>query len=83
MRDRVTVIGVAWSGSNDDFRAFEEKHGLTFPSISDPAGDVYGRFSVPYQPAWVYMDTDGTTRVHTGALDESSALAELAALADG
>ena len=80
MNDRVTVIGVAWAGGDDDFRAFVDRHALTFPNISDPEGKVYARFGVPFQPAWVYLDTDGSSRVHQGSVNEVTVLSELEAL---
>lgn len=81
MKDRVEVIGVAWAGTESDYAGFIERHGITFANISDTDGEVYARFGVPYQPAWVYLDTDGTSRVRRGSMNEDSALAELEALA--
>ncbi len=83
MKDRVEVIGVAWAGTESDYAGFIERHGITFPTISDTDGEVYAQFGVPYQPAWVYLDTDGTSRVRRGSLNEETALAELEALAAG
>lgn len=83
MKDKVEVIGVAWAGTESDYAAFIERHGLTFPNISDTDGDVYTRYGVPYQPAWVYLDTDGTSRVRRGSMNQVTALAELEALAAG
>ena len=81
MKDRVNVIGVAWAGTESDYADFMERHGLTFPNISDTEGEVYARYGVPYQPAWVYLDTDGTSQVRRGSMNEITALAELEALA--
>lgn len=81
MKDRVDVIGVAWAGTESDYADFVERHGLTFPNISDTEGEVYARFGVPYQPAWVYLDTDGTSQVRRGSMNEVTALAELEGLA--
>lgn len=81
MKDRVDVIGVAWAGTESNYADFVERHGLTFPNISDTEGEVYARFGVPYQPAWVYLDTDGTSQVRRGSMNEVTALAELEALA--
>lgn len=81
MKDRVEVIGVAWAGTESDYAGFIAKHGLTFPNISDTDGEVYARYGVPYQPAWVYLDTDGTSQVRRGSMNEVTALAELEALA--
>lgn len=80
MKNTVTVIGVAWAGSESDFRGFVDRHMLTFQNIADPAGDVYRRFTVPYQPAWVYMKTDGTWQVRRGSLSEEAVISDLNAL---
>ena len=69
--DQVAFIGVAWSGDDESFQAFVDRHGLTFPTISDDGGDVFDRFEVPGQPAFVVIDTDGTVQQFFGALDEA------------
>lgn len=62
-------LGVAWSGSSDAMLEFIRRHGLTFPTIADQSGDVYLRFQVPYQPAWVFIDAQGNSRRVMGTLD--------------
>jgi peroxiredoxin len=57
---------VAWTGSDDSFQGFIDKHGLTFPQISDDPGDVFNRFGVAYQPALVIVKTDGSTELVAG-----------------
>jgi peroxiredoxin len=70
-QEQANFVGVAWTGSDDAFQGFIDKHGLTFPQISDDPGDVYDRFGVAYQPALVIVDTDGSTEVVAGAVDEA------------
>lgn len=60
---------MAWTGDDDSFQEFIDKHGLTFPQISDDPGDVYDRFGVPYQPAFVIVRTDGSTESIAGAVE--------------
>jgi len=62
-------VGVAWTGSDDDFQGFIDKHGLTFPQISDDRGDIFDRFGVAYQPALVVVKADGSTETVTGAVE--------------
>lgn len=62
-------IGIAWTGSDDSFQGFIDKHGLTFPQVSDDRGDVYARFEIPVQPAFVLIETDGTVQQIHGAVD--------------
>jgi peroxiredoxin len=61
---------VAWTGNDDSFQGFIDKHGLTFPQISDDPGDVFNRFGVSYQPAIVIVNTDGSTELLAGSVDE-------------
>ena len=63
---------MAWAGDENAFADFITRHDLTFPQISDNAGEVYARFSIPSQPAVVVVGTDGTTRTFLGAVDEAS-----------
>jgi len=83
VKDRVTVIGVAWAGTETDYRGFVDRHGLSFANIADTEGEVYARYGVPYQPAWVFLGTDGSSRVLRGSQSEESILAELDTLAAG
>jgi peroxiredoxin len=71
----VHVIGVAWSGSDDEMQSFVDRHGLRFPSANDEGGDIFARFRVPTQPAWVFIDGAGAVTTHLGAMesDELSA----------
>jgi peroxiredoxin len=61
--DEIDIVGVAGSGDQRTKRAFIDEGGLTFPQIDDTAGEVYGRFGIPYQPAAVLISTDGTWQV--------------------
>lgn len=62
-------IGVAWTGSDDEFQGFIDEHGLTFPQLSDDAGEVYARFEVPAQPAFVVVDAAGNVETLFGAVE--------------
>jgi thioredoxin-related protein len=78
--DRVPVIGIAWNGSTGQMRDFERRHGVTFPSMNDSTGDLFARFSVPAQPAWVFFRPDGSSVVSLGALEPDELRQRLAAL---
>lgn len=62
-------VGVAWAGDDDSFQGFIDKHGLTFPQVSDDVGDIYDRFEIPAQPAFVLIEPDGTVQQLFGAVD--------------
>jgi len=69
--DQVNFVGVAWTGSDDSYQGFVDKHGLTFPQIQDDPGEVFQRFDVAFQPAFVIVKADGTTETLAGAADEA------------
>ena len=43
---------------------------MTFPQIQDDPGDVFSRFGIAFQPAFVIVKTDGTTETVAGALND-------------
>ena len=49
---------------------FVAKHQLTFGNIKDNVGLVFAQFDVAYQPAWVFIQQDGTSETNLGAMDE-------------
>jgi peroxiredoxin len=61
---------VAWSGSDAEFQAFIDRHGLTFTQLGDDDGAVYDRFAIPIQPAVVVVHPDGHVETLFGAVDE-------------
>ncbi len=62
---------MAWTGDDDSFQDFIDRHGVTFPNISDGPGEVFNRFGISYQPALVIVGTDGSTETVAGAVDDS------------
>lgn len=44
--------------------------GITFANINDGDGDVFARFNVPHQPAWVFVARNGTATTKVGVLSE-------------
>lgn len=65
----VTVVGVAWNGTDVEYREFIERHGLTFPQIADTEAAVYDRFGIPIQPALVVIDASGEVQTLSGSVD--------------
>jgi peroxiredoxin len=68
---RVEFVGVAWQGSDGEFQGFIDEHGLTFPQLSDDAGEIYARFEIPAQPALVVVNAAGDVETLFGAVDEA------------
>ncbi len=77
---QVEFVGVAWTGTDDDFQGFIDEHELTFPQISDTAAEVFDRFDVPAQPALVLVGRDGTVERILGAVDDTALKNLLSAL---
>ena len=67
---KVRIFGVAWNGSEQSMQEFVTKHQLTFVNIKDNDGLVFAQFDVAYQPAWVFVQQDGTFETNLGAMDE-------------
>ena len=79
----MTFLGVAWNGSRESMEDFVALHDLTFPSLVDVAGDVFARYDVPQQPAWVFINDQGEVTRVLGSLDSSSLQGYLNDLAPG
>ena len=60
---------MAWTGNDDSFQRFVDKHGLTFPQISDDPGAVFARFDVAFQPTMVIVKADGSFERVAGAVN--------------
>ena len=60
---------------------FVNDNGLSFTNINDAAGEVFARFNVPYQPAWVFISKDGTVTTKIGVLSDLELEQELNRLA--
>ena len=77
----MTIVGIAWHGSDADMQEFVQRHGVTFANMIDDDGSLFARFQVPVQPAWVFVSADGTADSRLGAMTEEEldrALADLA-----
>jgi len=62
--DSVTFVGVAGLGPLEDMRAFITDYRVgAFEHIADLDGKVWQRFGVVAQPAFAFIDDDGTIEV--------------------
>ena len=66
---RLDVVGVAWAGDDPTYQRFVDDHRLTFPQALDTQGELFAHFSVPGQPAWVFVGRDGTSLRHLDAME--------------
>jgi peroxiredoxin len=62
---------VAWSGTEKSFQGFVNKYKLSFPNLADADGKVFAHFSVPGQPAWVFIDSAGKATKVLGVLSSA------------
>jgi len=74
-------MGVAWNGSGGDMQDFINENGLSFININDEPGEIFARFGVPYQPAWVFISRNGTATTRIGIISDSELEEELNNLA--
>lgn len=67
---RIDIIGVASRDQRPAMQDFVARHGLEdMVNIADVDGDVWQRYGVVAQPAWVFLDVDaGTGERILGAL---------------
>jgi hypothetical protein len=66
----VQITGVAWNGDPGSMQDFVIENNLSFANINDGDGDVFARFNVPYQPAWVFIAKDVTVTKKIGFLSD-------------
>jgi cytochrome c biogenesis protein CcmG, thiol:disulfide interchange protein DsbE len=57
--DQVQFLGVDILDSRDGARGFIDEHGLTYPSVFDPSGNIRDSFGVIGQPVTVFYDAQG------------------------
>ena len=51
-------------------RRFVDAFSIRFPQAVSEDGSLWVRFGVPYQPAWVFVNDDGTAHVVHGLVSE-------------
>ena len=70
-RSDVTFLGVAGLGSTSDMQDFVDDYDVAaFGHLADLDGSLWQRFGVVQQPAYAFIDADGTVEVVRGELGE-------------
>ena len=54
-------MGVPGNDSREAMQGFVDEYGLGFIQAVTEDGSLWSHFGVAYQPAWVFVDDDGTT----------------------
>jgi thiol-disulfide isomerase/thioredoxin len=57
----VTFVGVAAHSDVGAVQNFVSKYHLNFTVVNDTDGSIWARYNVPWQPAWVFYNSDGTS----------------------
>ncbi len=57
----VTFVGVAARSSVEDMQSFVSKYDLNFTNLNDADGEIWARYNVPWQPAFVFYRPDGSS----------------------
>jgi thiol-disulfide isomerase/thioredoxin len=54
----IQVIGVDVKDQASGAQGFVQKYGMTFPQVSDPGGEIFGRFESSGLPTTVFFNAD-------------------------
>lgn len=57
----VTFVGVAAHSEVAAMQNFVSKYHLNFTNLNDADGSIWARYNVPWQPAWVFYNSDGSS----------------------
>lgn len=80
---RVTFVGVAAHADVAAMGNFVSKYHLNFTNLNDADGAVWARFGVPWQPAYVFERSDGSStfvNTPTSAMSQQELSDRVAAL---
>ncbi len=58
---KVTFVGVAARSDAAAMQDFVSKYNLNFTNLNDADGSIWARYNVPWQPAYVFYKSDGTS----------------------
>ena len=57
----VTFVGVAARSDVAAMQGFVDRYNLNFTNLNDADGSIWARFNVPWQPAYLFVRSDGTS----------------------
>lgn len=71
--DKVTTIGIAGRGEQAEMAEFVSDTGVgSFTQLADLDGTIWSAFGIYGQPAFAFINDDGTFNVFIGSLDKRS-----------
>jgi thiol-disulfide isomerase/thioredoxin len=80
---KVTFVGIAGRSDVGAMQGFVSKYNLNFTNLDDSDGTLWARFNVPWQPAYLFVKSDGTSSFvnnPTSAMSEQDLAGRVAAL---
>ena len=57
----VTFVGVSTRADVAAMQVFVSKYNLNFTNLNDADGSIWARFNVPWQPAYVFITSNGSS----------------------
>jgi peroxiredoxin len=68
---QIRFLGIAWRDTAEAMQDFIDEFGLdSFPHLNDADERLFARFGVPFQPAWVFIDSEGDAARVLGSVPE-------------
>ena len=71
---------MAWNGTDDSYLEFIDRHSLTFDNLDDTAAAIFSEYDIPSQPAWAFINQDGSLETRLGSMSENTLVEILANL---
>ena len=62
---------MAWNGKDDSYLEFIDRHSLTFDNLDDTAALIFGEYEIPSQPAWAFINQDGSLETRLGVVSQA------------
>jgi thiol-disulfide isomerase/thioredoxin len=79
----VAFVGIAAHSDVGAMQNFVSKYNLNFPNLNDADGSIWARYNVPWQPAYVFYRSDGSSTFvnnPTAAMPQEELAGRVAAL---
>ncbi|MBJ7464326.1 MAG: protein disulfide oxidoreductase [Mycolicibacterium sp.] len=79
----VTFVGIAARSDVAAMQQFASRYNLGFTNLNDADGSLWTTFNVPWQPAYLFVEADGTSSFvnnPTSAMSEQDLTARVSAL---
>jgi thiol-disulfide isomerase/thioredoxin len=79
----VAFVGIAAHSDVGAMQNFVSKYNLNFPNLNDADGSIWARYNVPWQPAYVFYRSDGSSTFvnnPTSAMPQQELAGRVAAL---